>query len=302
MVKAMPPSGIPAWLRELYPFEPKVHNLNDGPGMSYIDHGAGESVLMLHGNPTWSFLYRNLVLDLAGRGFRCIAPDHVGCGLSAKPRDYDYSLQKHVSNVTGLVKTLDPGRFHLVVHDWGGAIGCGMAVQDPEQILSLTILNTAAFRSSRLPLRIAACRLPWLGEFMVRQFNAFAGAATFMAVRKPMPRDVKRGFLFPYDSWANRIATARFVQDIPMSPSHPSWNTLRSIEQQLPALSTKPIQMCWGMRDWCFSPEFLQRWKQIYPDAGVQEFPDDGHYLLEDAGAEAITTIRSFLEGVRASA
>jgi pimeloyl-ACP methyl ester carboxylesterase len=294
-------NSIPEWLARLYPFEPNTHQLPSGPRLNYVDHGAGEPVLMLHGNPTWSFFYRNLIEDLANNGFRCIAPDHIGCGLSDKPQDYRYRLDQHIANVGSLADALGLDSFHLVVHDWGGAIGCGLAVQDPGRIRSLSILNTAAFRSSRIPLRIAACRLPWLGEFMVRGFNAFAGAATFMAVTHPMPRDIKRGFLFPYDSWGNRIATHRFVLDIPMSPSHPSWDRLKGIENQLLTLSHLPIQFNWGMKDWCFSPEFLKRWKDIFPSAFVHEFQKAGHYLLEDSREEVIGGIRSFLEGVRAS-
>jgi pimeloyl-ACP methyl ester carboxylesterase len=300
MVTALSHS-IPDWLARLYPFEPKSHQLPSGPRLNYVDHGAGEPVLMLHGNPTWSFFYRNLIEDLANNGFRCIAPDHIGCGLSDKPQDYPYRLDRHIANVSSLADALGLDSFHLVVHDWGGAIGCGLAVQNTERIRSLSILNTAAFRSSRIPLRIAACRLPWLGEFMVRGFNAFAWAATFMAVRHPMPGDIKRGFLFPYDSWANRIATHQFVLDIPMSPSHPSWDIFKGIENQLPSLSHLPIQFNWGMRDWCFSPEFLKRWTEIFPSASVLEFQQAGHYLMEDSREEVIGGIRSFLEGVRAS-
>jgi len=293
--------NIPSWLAGLYPFDPKSLQLQSGLHMNYVDHGAGEPVLMLHGNPTWSFFYRNLILKLAGNGFRCIAPDHVGCGLSDKPQDYDYRLDQHINNARILADSLELNSFHLVVHDWGGAIGCGLAVQDSARIRSISILNTAAFRSSRIPLRIGLCRLPLLGEFMVRGLNAFAGTATFMAVKKPMHRDIKRGFLYPYDSWANRIATHRFVIDIPMSPSHPSWGTLKRIENQLKTLAHLPIQFNWGMQDWCFSPHFLDRWKEIFPSASVCEHQQAGHYLMEDSREEVIAGIQSFLEGARAS-
>ncbi len=289
-------SSIPGWLHELYPFAQNCHELPGGIRMNYVDHGAGEPALLLHGNPTWSFFYRDLVQELAGKGLRCIAPDHVGCGLSDKPQAYGYTLRQHIDNVGSLVDALSLDSFHLVVHDWGGAIGCGLAVRNPDRIRSLTLLNTAAFRFSRMPLRIALCRIPLLGEILIRQFNAFAGGATTMAVTKSMPFIIKRGFVRPYRNWADRIATARFVQDIPMKPSHPSWDTLCDIEQKLPSLADKPMHLFWGMKDWCFCPPILENWQKLFPNAKVRKFPDAGHYLLEDAGAEATQAIGNFVE------
>ncbi len=287
---------LPEWLRAEYPFGQHSHLLDSGHRMNYVDHGQGEPVLLLHGNPTWSYFYRKTILALAGKGFRCIAPDHIGCGFSDKPQDYRYTLANHIGNLENLVSKLGLEGVHLVVHDWGGAIGFGWATRNVSKLRSLTVLNTAAFRSKHIPLRIAVCKIPCYGEFIVRQFNAFAGLGTTMAVEKPLPKDVARGFTYPYGNYADRIATARFVRDIPMHPGHPSWETLAGIEQKLPGLTHLPMQIHWGMKDWCFSPRFLEKWKQFFPAAKVQEYATAGHYLLEDEGSQILPALVDFLE------
>ena len=167
---------LPDWLRRLYPFEPKVFAC--GPfRLSYLDEGprSEEAVLLLHGNPTWSFYYREVVRMMPAAGLRCVAPDHMGMGLSDKPQDYPYRLETHIENLSALVKSLGLKRVHLVVHDWGGAIGFGWAARHPEIIGRIVILNTAAFPSQRMPLRIRLCRAPLVGEALVRGLNGLPG-------------------------------------------------------------------------------------------------------------------------------
>jgi len=294
MVNAHP--GLPATLRAHYPYGPHYLELGPDLRMHYVDEGAGPPVLMLHGNPTWSFMYRRLVQALAPE-LRCIAPDHIGCGLSDKPQRYPYRLATHVDNVRRLVDALGLERFDLVVHDWGGAIGMGLATAEPSRVRRIVVTNTAAFPSRRIPWRIALCKLPLFGDLAIRGFNAFAGAATFMAVEKPLPPDVRNGFLLPYRNWHDRIANLRFVQDIPLGPGHPSHGTLASIAGRLPSLAAHPMLLCWGMRDWCFSPHFLDEWRRRFPDAQVRTWPGAGHYVFEDAGDEVVTAIRDFLRG-----
>jgi cis-3-alkyl-4-acyloxetan-2-one decarboxylase len=222
---------LPAWLSELYPFTAKRFDTGSGK-LSYLDEGQGdEAVLMVHGNPTWSFFYRNVVLALRGR-IRCIAPDHLGCGLSDKPQDYDYTLPNHVANLGRLLDSLNLRKIHLIVHDWGGPIGLGACLPRHDKLGKVVILNTAAFADTVVPARIRFCRIPLIGELAVRGFNGFAWPATWMAVTKPLPEPVKRGFLFPYDSWANRIATHRFVRDIPQGVGAPNDQALAQIEQE----------------------------------------------------------------------
>lgn len=278
--------------------------LADGNRLHYIDEGTGEPVVMLHGNPTWSFFYRNLIAGLQETqgGFRCLALDHMGCGLSDKPQAYDYTLQKHIDNLTEWIDAVLPpatgegGRFNLVVHDWGGPIGIGYAVRHPERIRRVVVLNTSAFSAGTMPLRIRLCRVPVLGALLVRGLNAFAGGAAYMTTKTPLSPAARKGFLLPYDSWKNRVAVHRFVQDIPLAPGTATGELFRETERLLPeALGNKPLLIQWGMRDWCFTPFFLNLWKERFPRAEADGY-DAGHYLLEDAGDVIIPRIRTFLE------
>ena len=281
-------------LRAEYPFAPHFHEPQPGVRMHYVDEGQGMPVVMLHGNPTWSFMYRKVVRALAPQ-FRCIAPDHVGCGLSSKPQDYSYRLATHIANLRSLIDGLGIGRFHLIVHDWGGAIGMGVATAMPERLGKLVVMNTAAFRSLHIPKRIAVCKVPGIGALLIRGMNAFAGGAAVMAKANPLPPQVRAGFLWPYRDWHDRVANLRFVQDIPLHPAHPSYRTLEGIEARLPLLAQKEMLLCWGMRDWCFDSRFLAEWRRRFPQARAHEFPDAAHYLLEDAGERIIPLIRDFL-------
>jgi cis-3-alkyl-4-acyloxetan-2-one decarboxylase len=269
--------------RSLYPFA--SHELRlDGWRYHYLDEGQGEVLLLVHGNPTWSFYWRELIRRWRQR-YRVIVVDHIGCGLSDKPRHYPYCLAQHAENLTALVRHLRLESITLVAHDWGGAIGMGAALADPDRFSRFTLLNTAAFRSQQIPLRIRVCRTPLLGPLAVRGLNAFARAALRMAVERHerMTPKVRAGLLAPYDSWAHRQAIQRFVDDIPLSPRHPSYAKLLEIEQGLPSLAHRPWQFIWGMRDWCFTPAFLQRFLDFIPSAEVHRIENAGHYVVEDA-------------------
>jgi haloalkane dehalogenase len=284
--------------RTLYPFVSRRLPVGDGVSCHYVDEGEGAPVVMVHGNPTWSFYYRELIRELRTE-WRIVAPDHIGCGLSDKPEDYPYRLDRHVANLERLVvEHLDLRDITLVVHDWGGAIGMGVAVRHPERIRRLVLLNTAAFLVPWCPLRIRVCRWPVLGRFLVRRLNGFSRAALTMAVanRARMTPAIRAGYLAPYDSYAHRVAVHRFVLDIPLRPTHPTWATLAAIESQLGRLADRPVLACWGDRDFCFTPRFLSRWQEIYPQAAVHRFADAGHYVLEDAGDRVLAAMRTFLQ------
>lgn len=276
-----------------YPFVPSSCQLPAGK-LSYIDIGEGPVVVMLHGNPTWSFYYRNLANQLK-KSFRVIVPDHLGCGLSDKPQDYTYRLKDHIDNLDYLLNFLDIKKCSLVVHDWGGAIGMGYAVRHPEEIQSFVILNTAAFHSKRIPWRIKMCRTPLLGPLLIRGFNAFAGAAVHMAVTKKMSSQVADNYLLPYNSWKNRIATLRFVQDIPLTEKDLSWQTLTKIESGLSLFSQTPMMIAWGGKDFCFNDHFYREWQQRFPKAECHYFKDAGHYVLEDAFDKIAPLVADFL-------
>lgn len=279
----------------LFAFPVRALEVDGGP-MAYVDHGEGEKpILCVHGNPSWSFLYRRVIEHFGGER-RVIAPDHIGCGRSAKPQDWTYRVADHVANLEKLVLELDLKDITLVCHDWGGAIGMGVAGRHPGRFSRFVVMNTAAFHLPLLPLRIAVCRIPGFGAVAIRGFNAFAGAATVMAVERPMKPEVKAAFVAPYHDWSSRIATLRFVQDIPMSPAHRSWETMQTIEKNLSKLRSKPLLALWGMQDWCFTPAFLDRWLEHFPEAQVERYADAGHYTLEDAHERILPRMARFLE------
>jgi pimeloyl-ACP methyl ester carboxylesterase len=295
------PVDFPAALRTEYPFSPQSFTTPAGAVMRYLDEGprSDSAVLMLHGNPTWSCYYRHLSQTLSGSR-RCIAPDHIGMGLSAKPQDYDYSLARRIDDVAALVRMLGLRQIDLVVHDWGGAIGFGLAARHPELIGRLTVLNTAAFASPNIPRRIALCRTPVLGPLVIRGLNGFAGPAVTMSMhRRRLSAVERRGYLWPYRNWADRVAVNAFVQDIPLAPDHRTWPVLSAVEKGIPALRDREALIVWGGRDFCFDDTFLARWQRELPQARVHRIADAGHYVLDDARDEVLPLLAAHLSGKR---
>jgi haloalkane dehalogenase len=229
--------------------------------------------------------------------YRVVAIDHLGCGLSDKPQDWPYRLGGHVANLRALIERLDLKNITLLAQDWGGAIGLGAAVAEPQRFSRFVLFNTGAFHGGRMPVRIGVCRMPVLGPLAVRGGNAFARAALHMTMRHPerLTPEIRAGILAPYGNWRDRVAIQRFVEDIPLAPSHPSYETLSAIEQGLPSLAGRPAQLIWGMRDWCFTPWFLDRFEQIFPQAEVHRLADAGHWVVEDAHEQIVPMVTQFL-------
>lgn len=267
--------------------------------MHYVDEGEGEPIVLVHGNPTWSFYFRELIKGLRDR-YRVIALDHIGCGLSDKPQRYPYTLARHIDNLGRLIDHLGLESLTLGGHDWGGAIAFGWAVRNPQRIRRLIVFNTAAFLGGPMPFRIRVCRWPILGDLLVRGLNGFSLAAVHMACkdRSRMTPQVARGYLLPYDSWANRVGVMCFVRDIPVSPRVPSHAVLREVEAGLPTLADKPMIVFWGGRDFCFNDTFLDEWRKRFPRAEVHRFADAGHYVVEDAHERIVPLLRRFAETV----
>ncbi len=288
-------------IRELYPFESHYWD-RDGLRMHYLDEGEGETVVMVHGNPTWSFYYRNLVKALSSN-YRCIVPDHMGCGLSDKPKDaqYSYRLDSRVDDLENLLDHLGlTEKITLIAHDWGGMISLAYALRKPERIKRMVMLNTAGFmlpEGQSLPLRLALIRfIRPFASIAVRGFNVFSWAATWMATKKGLPPKVKEGLLAPYNSWANRIAVLRFVQDITIVPKDPSYDTCNHVVDHLQDLSHIPLMLGWGEHDFVFDMGFLAEWKRLMPHAEVHQYPKAGHYVLEDEAETLVPTIQDFLQ------
>jgi haloalkane dehalogenase len=263
--------------------------------MNVLDEGPADAPVLLcvHGNPTWSFYWREIVRAFAGP-YRVVVPDHLGCGLSDKPQHWPYRLDGHVRNLQTVIQTLGLEDITYVVHDWGGAIGMGAATREPARARRFVVTNTAAFRSLRIPPSIASVKVPGFGALAVR-------VSTHSRASRPSEPSSDRspggpGWApFPYQNWADRIATLRFVQDIPLSPAHPSYATLAAIEQGLDALRDRPMLVLWGDADFCFTPHFRAEWERRFPGAEVHHWADVGHYVLEDARDRVIPLVEQFL-------
>ncbi|QDS88168.1 Haloalkane dehalogenase [Rosistilla ulvae] len=287
-------NGDQNWQNE-YPFTSRWHEA-DGHRYHFISEGAGDqTILAVHGNPTWSFYWRNAVQRFRDT-HRVVAVDHIGCGLSDKPQDYDYCLETHAANLGRLIEAEDLRRITLLAHDWGGAIGLLALTKHVDRFERIILLNTAAFPPPYVPWRIGVLRCPVLGSFAIRGLNAFAGPAVTMAMsRQSLSPAARAGLLAPYKNWADRVAIDGFVRDIPMSPSHRTWRSLENLEAALPGLSHLPAMFVWGMKDWCFRPECMDRLQKSMPHAQTVPIDDAGHYVMEDAPEQVLGAIDQFL-------
>lgn len=279
-----------------------MHYIDRGPGggacgsgdaAAQADDGRSSSaIVMLHGNPTWSYFYRNLVEGLY-ESHRVIAPDHIGMGLSDKPQDAAYDLAFHIDNLERFIEHLDLKSITLVVHDWGAAIGFGYAVNHPDKVEKIIVLNSAAFYDPAIPKRIALCRGP-VGKFLVQRLNLFARAATSMTTVNKLSKDTKAAYLRPYADYMSRIGIYSFLADIPVEPNHQTRPLFDAIEARLPDIQSE-LLILWGKKDFCFTEHFYQRWKAIFPAAQSRLFENAGHYILEDIPNEALKEIKEFI-------
>lgn len=271
---------------ELYPFKSHFETIG-GHQYHYLEEGKGEPVVMLHGNPSWSFYYRELIQKLSPF-FHCLAPDHIGCGYSDKPDDsaYSYTLEQRINDLKEfLEKKGITENIHLVVHDWGGIIGMAYAQRYPKSIKKIVLMNTAGFhlpKNKSFPFALRLART-WAGAFAIRAFNAFSSIATVEGVKRiKLPKKIRNGYTAPYNSWKNRIATLRFVQDVPLRPGDPGYEIITEMQENLHKFRNTPTLIAWGMKDMVFDKHFLETWIQYLPDARVYRFEDSGHYILED--------------------
>lgn len=290
-----------------YPFRGLRFGHANGLSQHYLDEGArgAPPVLMLHGNPSWSYYWRRLVLGLRDN-YRCIVPDHIGMGLSDKPGDerYAYTLQSRVDDLDALVDHLiregAPERgWTLAVHDWGGMIGLAWACRRPERVARIVVTNTAAFpnpKGRRLPATLRLGRDSKLGEWLILKHNAFARGAAHWGVTRPMAPAVRDAFLAPYDTPDHRLSTLRFVQDIPLAPGDRAWDLVERSGRELAQFGDRPMFIGWGLRDFVFDKAFLEEWRRRFPGAEAHEYAQAGHYVLEDAHEHLVPAVRAFLQ------
>lgn len=283
----------PDWLdRNEYPFA--SHYFDSPAGrMHYVDEGSGEVVLMLHGNPAWSFLYRKLIKQLSGQ-YRCIAPDYIGFGLSSKPYEWSYLPEDHAKNIAALVAHLGLKNITLVVNDWGGPIGMHYAVNHPGNIKRLIVLNTWAwpvdddFHYTSFSGMMGGP----IGRFLIRHFNFFANS--FMRVA------------FGDKSKLSPHAHAHYRNALPTKESRKgSWVFPRRIIHSTPwlgeiwskigTLKDKPTLFVWGMKDVAFREKELQRWQTALPNSSTLRLPTVGHFVSEEAPEELGQAAAAFL-------
>jgi haloalkane dehalogenase len=290
-----------SFIKDLYPFESHYIKVR-GLDYHYIDEGSGEPIIMIHGNPTWSFFFRELIKGLS-KHYRTIAPDHIGCGLSEKPgiKQYDFRLKSRIEDLEFFLNKLSlTQKITLVLHDWGGIIGIAYALRHLEKIGRLIIMNTAAFLprpGKSIPLRLWLIRniRPFAGP-AVLGLNLFAKAAVHMASFKKLAKSVKQGLLFPYNYWNNRLATLKFVQDIPLKESDESYYIIKDAEANLGGLDNIPMLILWGIHDFVFDMDYFKEWQKRFPNAIFHTFSEAGHYILEDVPEKVLECIKEFLK------
>lgn len=288
-----------------YDFTPRWFE-HDGVRQHYLDEGTGAPVLILHGNPSWSYMWRHLVRELRA-DHRCVVPDHIGMGLSDRPGEsaYAYTASRRLADLERLLQHLVSERglpeqgWTLVGHDWGGCIGMAWARRQPERVSRVVMLNSGAF-----PLP-AGYRLPWylrlirrggrLPAEVVHRTNVFARTAVRLGVTSRLPAPVRGAYVAPYRRRERRLAVVRFIQDIPLAPADPAWPLVDVGPGEAPEMTSLPMLVCWGGRDPVFDHRFLAEWVYRFPSAEVQLFPRAGHFVQEDAREEVLACVREFL-------
>ena len=293
------PSGTrPNWVSdEMYPFESRFFTTGDGHQMHYVDEGAGHPVIFVHGNPSWSFEFRHLISGLRSE-FRCIAPDHIGFGLSSRSkRRADHHPAAHAERLDALLDYLDVQDATLFLADWGGPIGLDFARRHPERVKGLVLANTWCWPvSGDIHFIQFSCMMrSWLGQFLIKRFNAFVNKVMPMAVgdKALLTPDVMLHYRNALPTWDARSACAAL-------PGHIVGATdwIRSIWDDRQTFTDKPALLFWGAKDIAFRKKELQRWQSELPDATVNEFDDCGHFLAEEAPARILPVLRAFLSRV----
>lgn len=282
-----------------FPFAAHYHSI-EGVDMHFVDEGSGEPVVMVHGDPTWGYLYRNFIPFLSQRR-RCVVPDQMGMGKSANPQERSlYRLQQHRANLETLLLHLDLHDITLVLHDWGGPVGLGVATRHPERIKRLVLMNTWAFApwpGGPFPRLLELIRSE-RGEAFVLQKNGYLEPALRGTTHhtEQLTKIVMEAYRAPYPTPESRLALLCWSRDIPVQETDVSYAEMKQIEQGLPQFSRTPILLVWGMKDPVLSASVLHRWQQLYPHATTHELEDASHFLQEDAPERIVQWIEAFLE------
>ena len=282
-----------------FPFGSKFHAV-EGVRLAYVDQGRGEPVVLLHGNPTWGYLYRKFIPPFS-RTHRVIVPDHMGFGRSDKPREPSrYRLARHIANLESLLLKLDARNVTLVMQDWGGPIGLGFAVRHPDRVKRLVIMNTWAWvipAGTRIHPLLEQFRQPGVGEAFVQGLNLFVEGFFPAGIHRKerVTPALMRAYRAPFPDWNSRVGILAFPRDIVVGDDHPSAPAMREIAQKLPGLKV-PVLLIWALRDPAFPKAIIGLWQKIYPHAQLHTLENAGHYLQEDEPERIVGLIQEFLK------
>jgi haloalkane dehalogenase len=280
----------PGWVpNELYPFESKFAEIG-GARVHYVDEGSGPPLLLLHGNPTWSFLYRDIIKGLRDR-YRCIAPDYPGFGLSAAPAGYGFTPAEHAEIVEELVQELDLSGITMMVQDWGGPIGFSVATRNPDRFAAFVIGNTWAWpqsdRTTQLFSRFMGGRV---GGYLILHRNVFVERLIPSGVkRKKLSPEVMNAYRGPFAAVESRRPVHVFPREILASRPF-----LAQVERGLPALADRPALIVWGDRDVAFREPAMRRWEELFPNHRTVRLEGAAHYIQEEAADEIADAIRAW--------
>jgi haloalkane dehalogenase len=285
----------PGWVpTELYPFESHYADV-DGARVHYVDEGSGPPLLLLHGNPTWSFLYRDVIGGLRDR-FRCVAPDYPGFGLSQAVPGYGYTPAEHAGVIERLIVQLDLQGVTMMAQDWGGPIGFSAATRHPDRFAAFVIGNTWAWPKSDPGTQVFSRVLGGpVGRFLILRRNFFVERILPGGVRrKRLPEAVMDAYRGPFPNPQSRRPVHVFPREILASRPF-----LAGIERGLPALRDRPALLVWPTKDVAFRDRERRRWEEIFPDHRTTLLEGAGHYIQEDAAEEIVAAIRGWEPGQR---
>jgi len=302
--QSMPAEALPPEIRAQFPFASRFIQVN-GQRMHYVDEGEGDPVLLLHGNPTWSFLYRKFIAPMAAAGFRVIAPDHIGFGLSERPaREHDFSLENHIANLADFIRRLGLNRVTVVCQDWGGPIGLACAVLNPAAFRALVVMNTwawpepSAFHCGIFPWRMM--HAPVVGPYLFQRRNILVERGLYLSVvhRERFFDEALPAYRHVMPDYDSRLLTRVFPRLIPLGPDDRSTATMRWLEQSLPGLDL-PSLIIWGKEEIVFPAPCAQRFKDLLPNAKGPHWVTGSHFLQEDSPQEICGHILDFMRDLQ---